>query len=82
MLLQKELESGLVWCDEGIYRITKELQLLNLEKFGNIFFGLGDFHFEKIGIACGEKYLEESGVENIFVEFEIFGPEVATCYGR
>ena len=76
VLLQKGFESGPLWCDEGVYHIAKELQLLNPDKFGNIFLGLGGFHPEKVVIACCGKYLEESGIYSIFVELEIFGPEV------
>ena len=49
---------------------------LNPDGFGNIFLGLGGFHLEKIVIACIGKFLEESGVESVFVENEIFGPGV------
>ena len=76
VLSQNDLEYGPLWCDEGVYRIAKELQLLNPEGFNNIFLGLGGFHLEKILITCTGKFLEESGVENVFVENEIFGPGV------
>ena len=46
---------------------------LNPDGFGNIFFGLGRFHLEKIIIAYIGKFLEESGAESVFVENEIFG---------
>ena len=52
--------------------------MLNPDKFGNIFLGLGGFHLEKVVIACCGKYLEESGIDSIFVELEMFGPEVVT----
>ena len=65
-----------LWCDEGVYRIVKELQLLNPEGFSNIFFCLRGFHRERILIACIGKFLEVSRVENVFVENEIFGPGV------
>ena len=76
VLAQNELAYGPLWCDEGVYRIAKELQLLNPDRFGNIFLGLAGFHLEKIVIACTGKFLEEKGVESIFVENEIFGPGV------
>ena len=65
-----------MWCDEGVYQIGKELQRLNPDGFGNIFLGLGGFHLEKIVIACTGKFLEESGVESVFVDNEIFGTGV------
>ena len=76
VLTQKGLSYGPLRCDEGVYRIAKELQLLNPDAFSNIFLGLGGFHLEKVITACCGKYLEESGVDIIFVENEIFGPSV------
>ena len=52
VLAQNELEYGPLWCDEGVYRIVKELQLLNPNGCGNTFLGLEGFHPEKIVIAC------------------------------
>ena len=51
----------------------KELQLLNPNKFANIFLGIGGFHLEKIIISCCGKYLEESGIDTGLVENEIYG---------
>ena len=76
VLLQIDLEYGPLWCDEGIYRIAKELQLLNPSLFSNIFLGIGGFHMEKILISCCGSYLKECGVENVFVESVVFGPGV------
>ena len=76
VLSQNDLECGPLWCDEGVYRIAKELQLLDPDGFSDIFIGLGGFHLEKVIISCIGKFLEESGTENIFVENEIFGPGV------
>ena len=78
VLLQEGLQSDPLWCDEGVYRIAKEPQLLSSDKFGSIFVGLVGFHLEKVVIACCGKYLEESSIDSIFVEVEIFGPEVVT----
>lgn len=74
--LQTGQECGSLWCDEGVYRIAKELQLLQPEKFSNIFLGLGGFHMAKVVISCIGKYLEDSGVEHVFTENEIFGPKI------
>ena len=48
VLKQHGQEYGALWCDEGVYCIAKEIQLLKPEQFKNIFLGLGGFHFEKI----------------------------------
>ena len=73
VLAQNELAYSPLWFDEGVYQIAKELQLLNPDGFGNIFLDLWGFHLGKIIIACIGKFLEESGVESVFVENEIFG---------
>jgi len=76
VLKQRSQEYGPLWCDEGVYRIAKELQLLNPDQFDNIFLGLGGFHMEKVLIACCGVYLKESGIDTVFVENEIYGPGV------
>ena len=52
VLKQKGTTQGALWCDEGVYSLAKELQLLNQKRFENIFLGLGGFHMEKIIISC------------------------------
>ena len=49
---------------------------LNQEEFTNIFLGMGDFHMEKIVLSCIGQVLKESGIEEIFIENEIFGMNV------
>ena len=61
---------GQLWCDEGVYRIAKEIQLLMADEFDNIFLGLGWFHAEKNFIACCGQYLQESGIDTVFVEIK------------
>ena len=48
VLLQKSQSDGPLWCNEGVYRLEKELQLLDPAYFDNIFLGLGDFRTEKV----------------------------------
>ena len=67
VLKQRNAESGPLWSDEGVYRLAKELQLLNPAEFDNIFFGLGGF-MEKIVMACLGQYLERMGIESVFVK--------------
>ena len=74
VLSQRNQEYGPLWCDEGGYRIAKELQLLNPSKFANIFLGLGGFHFEKVLIGCFGAYLSETGIQIVLVQNEVFGP--------
>ena len=77
VLSQRRLQYGALWCDEGVYRIAKEIQFLNQGEFENIFLGLGGFHMEKIVLACCGQFLKPLGVQNVFVANEIFGPAVA-----
>ena len=49
---QKKMKYEPLWSDEGAYRIAKEIQFQQPEKFDNIFLGIGRFHLEKIVIAC------------------------------
>ena len=76
VLEQKDLPYGALWCDEGVYRIAKELQFLFSEKFKNIFIGLGGFHTEKVILACCGIYLKDIGARDIFVTNEIYRPLV------
>ena len=76
VLKQKGAPYGALWCDEGVYHIAKELQLLNPEGFKNIFLGLGGFHMEKNLLGCCAQYLKYIGARDIFVQNEIFGPTV------
>jgi len=57
--------------------IAREIQFLRTKEFSNVFSGLGGFHLAKEIMACIGEYLRESGAENIFVETETFGPDVA-----
>ena len=75
---KKSFVSGPSSCKQGIHCIAKELELLNPNIFGNIFVGVGVFHHEKVINACFGKYLDESDINSISVEPEIFAPEVVT----
>ena len=76
VLRQRSQPYGPLWCDEGVFRLAKELQLLDQDRFHNIFLGLGGFHMEKVMIACCGKYLEETGFDTVFVENEVYGPYI------
>ena len=75
VLLQKSQSYDPFWCDEGKYRLAKELRLLDPARFNNIFLGLGGFHMEKVMIACCGTYLEDTGIDSILVENEVYGSE-------
>ena len=48
ILKQRELPYGPLWCDQYVYKIAKEVQLFQPDKFDNIFLGMGGFHTDKI----------------------------------
>jgi len=66
-----------VTCDEGVYRIAREIQLVPLLKFSNmvLVLCLGSFHMTKIALGCLGKYLKGSGAESI-LESGTFGLNV------
>ena len=61
VLKQKNQTCGPLWCDEGVYKLAKEIQLLYPQQFDNVFLGLGGFHTEKIILACCGKLLSDIG---------------------
>ena len=79
VLKQKERENGPLWSDEGVNHIAKKkkTQLLYPQKFSNKFFGIGDFHLEKVLIGSLGTLLESSGTQNLLVEEKVYGPGAA-----
>jgi hypothetical protein len=65
-----------VTCDEGVYRIAREIILQNPRKFKNLVLCIGSFHMIKVVMACLGKYLEESGAEPIWTQNLVFGVNV------
>lgn len=65
-----------VACDEGVYRIAREIQLLRPDEFKNIVLCMGSFHMTKVALGCIGKFLKDSGAQTIFVESTMFGPNV------
>ena len=65
--------SGVLWCDEGVYHIAREIQLLSPDSF-DVFLGLDGFHMEKVVMTCLEKYLKGTGIDEVLINTEIYGP--------
>lgn len=65
-----------VTCDEGVYHIAREIQLLRPKEFENLVLCLGSFHMAKVVLACIGKYIRNSGAENILIESSVFGINV------
>ena len=62
-----------VYCDEGVYCIVREIQLMRPEEFRSLVPCLGTFHLTKTVLKCIGKYLEGSGAELTWLKAGIFG---------
>lgn len=65
-----------VTCDEGVYRIAREIQLIRPMEFKKIVLCMGSFHMAKVALGCLGKNLKGSGAEIILTESSVFGPNV------
>ena len=61
-------------CDEGVYRITREIMLWRPGEFKDLTVCLVSFHLLKSYLGCIGKCLRGSGAKSIWIENEIFGP--------
>lgn len=59
-------------CDMAIYLIAKNIQLTNKE-FDNLILRIGSFHLQKNYLRCLGQYVEESGLDGILIEADIYG---------
>ena len=76
LLRQLNQEYLAVACDEGVYRIARSIMFENEKEFEKIVLCLGSFHMIKVTLSCIGKYLQNSGVESIFIETGLFGIHV------
>lgn len=65
-----------VACDEGVYKLALPIKLLKHEEMKPLFIMLGDFDMEKVVYSCIGKYLDGSGIDNVFIETGLFGENV------
>lgn len=62
-----------VTCDEGVYRIAREIQLLRPREIENTVLCLGSFHIAKVALACiGKYYQEQRGRKHTDREFRFW----------
>lgn len=76
LLDQLDQEFLSVFCDEGVYKIARQIIFENQEKFRKIILCLGNFHTIKIVQGMIGRCITNSGVESIFIETELFGIDV------
>lgn len=62
-----------VTMDEGLYYKAKMLQWAKAEELKNTIFILGGFHTQMTFSKAIGKYLESSGINDIWVESDVFG---------
>jgi hypothetical protein len=72
-LVQREIP---MYCDEGVYSIVKEIQLMRPQEFANIVPVMGTFHLVKIVLKCIGKALGGSGADVIWLQAGVFGPTI------
>ena len=77
VLQQRDETCGALWCDEGVYCLAKEIQLLKPEQFGTIFIGLGPFHWSKILMGAVGKWLSSSGIGEALINSQVFSAGAA-----
>ena len=76
-ILQQLQQSELpMFCDEKVYCMVKEIQMLRRGEFGNLVPMLGTFHMLKVLLRCTGRYLQGSGASHIWLESGVFGPTV------
>lgn len=77
ILSQRGETNGVIWCDEGVYCIAKEIQMLKPDEFGMLFIGMGPFHWSKIVMGAIGKWLSQSGIGDALTNSRVFAPGVA-----
>ena len=72
-LVQNEIP---MYCDEGVYCIVRETQLMQQEEFRTLVPCLGTFHLVKTVLKCIGKVLGRSGADITWLQAGAFGPPV------
>ena len=66
-----------VTMDEGLYNKAKMLQWAKMEEFKSVIVVLGGFHTQMTFTKVIGKYLESSGISDVWAESEVFGETTA-----
>lgn len=72
-LVQNEIP---MYCDEGVYCIVKEIQLMRPQEFRSLVPCLGTFHMVKTVLRCVGKAIGGSGCDMTWLQAGVFGPTV------
>lgn len=65
-----------MYCDEGVYCIVRDIQLLRPEEFRTLVPCMGTFHLLKTVLKCIGKLLDGSGADMTWLQAGVFGPTV------
>ena len=65
-----------VWSDEGIFAIVCDIFLHEKDTFGDLYPCMGPFHWCRVLLKCQGKLLRGTGMDDVLVECEVFGPVV------
>lgn len=76
VLQQRQQSTGVLWMDQAVYALAKEIQIIKPDLFGHILLGLGPFHMESIVFSALGKYLECTGIDKALSESRVFGPDI------
>ena len=57
-----------MYCDEGVYRIVREIQMMCPQEFESQVPVLGTFHMVKVVLKCMGKALAGSGADIIWLD--------------
>ncbi len=72
-LVQREI---LMYCDEGVYSIVKDIQLMRSEEIQTLVPVMRTFHLVKIVLKYIGKALDGSGADYTWLQADVFGPSV------
>ncbi len=76
VLNQLKQEKLAITCDEGVYRIAREIMLRCHDEFSKLVLCMGSFHMIKVVLGSIGTYLPGSGAEQIWSKSNIFGVNV------
>ena len=65
-----------VACDEAVYAVAREIMMARTGEFKDIVLVMGSFHMAKVVLGCLGKYIAGGGADTIWIESEVFGPNV------
>ena len=73
---QLNQESMAIWCDEGVFAPAAEIYLDETDRFKDLFFCLGPFHWTRVLLRNQGILLRGSGPDDALIECAVFGPGV------